>query len=89
MSVINHLNESPRYDANRLGIGSLIKPPREMLETEHHLNLPRPPPMVGRSKVKNMERFCEYHGEKGHLTNDCNQLKKQLEIALNPGNLTI
>ncbi|GKC77634.1 hypothetical protein Tco_1128408 [Tanacetum coccineum] len=27
-------------------------------------------------------RYCDYHGEKGHYTNDCYQLKRQLEAAL-------
>ncbi|GKD23882.1 hypothetical protein Tco_1225585 [Tanacetum coccineum] len=32
-----------------------------------------------------MDRFCDYHQEKGHHTNDCHQLKRQLEAALESG----
>nr|GEV71451.1 reverse transcriptase domain-containing protein [Tanacetum cinerariifolium] len=35
---------------------------------------------------KNLDRYCEYHGEKGHYTNDCFH-KKQLKIALEFGKL--
>ncbi|GKA37339.1 reverse transcriptase domain-containing protein [Tanacetum coccineum] len=33
-------------------------------------------------------RYCDYHGEKGHYTNDCYQLKRQLEAALESGKLS-
>ncbi|GJY75395.1 reverse transcriptase domain-containing protein [Tanacetum coccineum] len=29
-----------------------------------------------------MDRFCDYHQEKGHHTNDCHHLRRQLEAAL-------
>lgn len=83
----SHRNEFPRFHNDRPGIESLVKPPREILATERHLNLPQPPPMVGRPRAENIDRFCEYHGEKGHLTNDCHQLKKELEVALKSGKL--
>ncbi|GJX33498.1 reverse transcriptase domain-containing protein [Tanacetum coccineum] len=38
-------------------------------------------------KKENQDRYCDYHGEKGHYTNDCFQLRKQLEIALESGRL--
>ncbi|GJV72757.1 reverse transcriptase domain-containing protein [Tanacetum coccineum] len=34
-----------------------------------------------------MNRFCDYHQEKGHYTNDCHKLKRQLEAALESGKL--
>ncbi|GJT50424.1 reverse transcriptase domain-containing protein [Tanacetum coccineum] len=34
-----------------------------------------------------MDRFCDYHQEKGHHTNDCHQLRKQLEVTLESGKL--
>ena len=68
-------------------INSLSKTPAEILITEHQLNLPRPPPLIGTPRKENLDRFCEYHGEKGHYTDDCYQLKKQLETALESGKL--
>ncbi|GJV30779.1 reverse transcriptase domain-containing protein [Tanacetum coccineum] len=34
-----------------------------------------------------MDRFCDYHQEKGHHTNDCHHLRKKLEAALESGKL--
>ncbi|GJT27600.1 hypothetical protein Tco_0907875 [Tanacetum coccineum] len=34
-----------------------------------------------------MDRFCDYHQEKGYHTNNCHQLRKQLEAALESGKL--
>ncbi|GJR99174.1 MAK10-like protein [Tanacetum coccineum] len=38
--------------------------------------------MIGTSKKENLDRYCDYHGEKGHYTNDCYQLKRKLEAVL-------
>ena len=64
---------------------ALIKQPKEILATEHQLRLPHPPPLMGKPSQENADRYCDYHGEKGHFTNDCHQLKKQLEMALESG----
>ncbi|GJY58425.1 reverse transcriptase domain-containing protein [Tanacetum coccineum] len=61
--------------------------PKEILATELQLQLPPPSPLVGTPKKENMDKYCDYHGEKGHYTNDCFQLKRQLEIALESGKL--
>nr|GEZ32804.1 reverse transcriptase domain-containing protein [Tanacetum cinerariifolium] len=34
-----------------------------------------------------MDRYCDYHQEKGHHKNDCFQLRKQLETTLESGKL--
>ncbi|GJR97037.1 hypothetical protein Tco_0269211 [Tanacetum coccineum] len=39
------------------------------------------------SKKENQDKYCDYHGEKGHYANDCFQLRIQLEIALELGKL--
>nr|GEU41443.1 hypothetical protein [Tanacetum cinerariifolium]GEU62796.1 hypothetical protein [Tanacetum cinerariifolium] len=36
---------------------------------------------------RNTDRYCDYHQGKGHYTNKCIQLKKQLEMALESGKL--
>ncbi|GKD99403.1 hypothetical protein Tco_1387387 [Tanacetum coccineum] len=38
--------------------------------------------MIGTPKIENLDRYCDYHGEKGHYTNDYYQLKRQLEAVL-------
>lgn len=71
----------------RLTLDSLIKPPKEILATKHQLRLPPPKPMRDHPRKENQDKYCDYHGEKGHYTNDCYQLKRQLEIALESGKL--
>ncbi|GKE85010.1 hypothetical protein Tco_1558752 [Tanacetum coccineum] len=46
-----------------------------------------PAPLVGLPSKENLNKYCDYHNEKGHSTNDCFYLKKQLEIALEFGKL--
>ncbi|GKD10577.1 reverse transcriptase domain-containing protein, partial [Tanacetum coccineum] len=64
---------------------SFLNTPREILATEHQLHLPQPAPLVGVPSKENLNRYCDYHNEKGHNTNDCFHLKQQLEIALESG----
>ncbi|GJZ79724.1 hypothetical protein Tco_0644561 [Tanacetum coccineum] len=42
-----------------------------------------PPP----SRKENLDKYYDYHDEKGHYTNDCYHLKRQLEAALESGKL--
>ncbi|GKD05481.1 hypothetical protein Tco_1180455 [Tanacetum coccineum] len=44
-----------------------------------HCKLPTPPPLIGTLKKQNLNKFCDYHGDRGHNTNDCYHLKKQIE----------
>ncbi|GJT66877.1 hypothetical protein Tco_1018357 [Tanacetum coccineum] len=43
--------------------------------------------MLNPLRSGNTDRYCDYHQEKGHYINDCIQLRKQLEMALEPGKL--
>ncbi|GJX64014.1 hypothetical protein Tco_0298357 [Tanacetum coccineum] len=54
----------------------------EQTTKELQLQLPPCPPMVGTPKKENLDRYCDYHGEKGHYINICYLLKRQLEAAL-------
>nr|GEV88528.1 hypothetical protein [Tanacetum cinerariifolium] len=79
--------ESLRQKVNQLGLEALTKRSKEILATELQLQLPLCPPMIGTPKKENLDRYCNYHGEKCHYTNDCYQLKRQLEAALESGKL--
>ncbi|GKC19669.1 reverse transcriptase domain-containing protein [Tanacetum coccineum] len=68
-------------------LSSLTKLPKEILATEPQLNLQPPKPMQLPPKKENQDRYCDYHGEKGHYTNDCFQLRRQLKMALESGKL--
>nr|GEV53624.1 reverse transcriptase domain-containing protein [Tanacetum cinerariifolium] len=78
----NRRFEHRRQEVNQLGLESLVKRLKEILATELQLQLPPPSSLIGTPKKENMDRYYDYHGEKGHYTNDCFQLKRQLEIAL-------
>ncbi|PWA75735.1 reverse transcriptase domain-containing protein [Artemisia annua] len=62
--------------------GDRRRAPKEILATEHQLRLPASPSLRGRSSRENMDKYCDYHVEKGHLTNDCHNLKEQLKKAM-------
>ncbi|GJV15546.1 hypothetical protein Tco_1360869 [Tanacetum coccineum] len=38
--------------------------------------------MVGTPEKRNMNKFCDYHQDRGHNTNDCYHRKKQIEEAV-------
>ncbi|GJY45570.1 reverse transcriptase domain-containing protein [Tanacetum coccineum] len=46
------------------------------------------PPMTTPVEKRNANKFCEFHGEVGHNTNECNHLRKQIEDMLKAGKLS-
>ncbi|GJT28818.1 hypothetical protein Tco_0909093 [Tanacetum coccineum] len=64
----------------------LSKTLKEILAME---NLSFPPyiPLIGISEKQNLNKFCDYHEDKGHNTNDCYHLKKLIEEAVTSRNL--
>ncbi|GJU47459.1 reverse transcriptase domain-containing protein [Tanacetum coccineum] len=57
---------------------TLTKTPKEILAMES-VSFPKPPPLIGTPEKQNLNKFCDYHGDRGHNTNDCYQLKKQIK----------
>ncbi|GJW29453.1 reverse transcriptase domain-containing protein [Tanacetum coccineum] len=72
----------PRKDTFTL----LIKTPKEILAMES-VSFPELPPLIGTPEKQNLNKFCYYHGDRGHNTNDCYQLKKQIEEVVASGKL--
>ncbi|GJW79548.1 reverse transcriptase domain-containing protein [Tanacetum coccineum] len=72
--------------ARREGFTPLTRTPKEILAMDN-VNFPPPPSMVGTPKKQNMNKFCDYHQDRGHNTNDCYHLKKQIEEAVASGRL--
>ncbi|GJZ18593.1 hypothetical protein Tco_0554716 [Tanacetum coccineum] len=81
------MGEYNRRVAPVLTLNSLTKHPKEILATETQLRLPVSRPMLNPLRSGNTDWYCDYHQEKGHYTNDCIQLRKQLEITLESGKL--
>nr|GEZ54213.1 reverse transcriptase domain-containing protein [Tanacetum cinerariifolium] len=46
-----------------------------------------PPPMTTPVKKRNHAKFCEFHSEVGHNTDECMHLRKQIEEMLKEGKL--
>nr|GEX15848.1 reverse transcriptase domain-containing protein [Tanacetum cinerariifolium] len=52
--------------------------PKETLAAEASKFQP-PPPMVTPVEKRSSNKFCDFHNDKGHSTDECMQLKKQIE----------
>ncbi|GKE78992.1 hypothetical protein Tco_1545112, partial [Tanacetum coccineum] len=64
----------------------LIKTLKEILAMES-VSFLEPPPLIGTPEKQNLNKFCDYHRDRDHNTNDCYQLKKQIEEAVASGKL--
>ena len=58
----------------------LTKTPREIFATEG-ANFPKPPPMRTPEGQRQGTGYCEYHGQKGHTTNECVQLRQLIGLV--------
>ncbi|GJW21077.1 reverse transcriptase domain-containing protein [Tanacetum coccineum] len=59
----------------------LTKTPKEILALDKGKFKP-PPPMTTPVEKRNASKFCEFHGEVGHTTDECMHLKRQIEEML-------
>nr|GEU65261.1 RNA-directed DNA polymerase, eukaryota [Tanacetum cinerariifolium] len=79
-----HTDKRPDFQSHsRDGNGAnqftpLTRTPKEILAAEENKFQP-PPPMVTPVEKRNGNKFCDFHNDKGHSTNECMQLKKQIE----------
>ncbi|CAL2241650.1 unnamed protein product [Prunus armeniaca] len=48
----------------------------------------RPPPMKGNPSKRDTSKYCAFHGEHGHYTNNCNAWKRHLEELVRKGHCT-
>nr|GEW60182.1 reverse transcriptase domain-containing protein [Tanacetum cinerariifolium] len=77
---------------SREGSGSnrftpLTRTPKEILATEASKFQP-PPPMVTPVEKRSSNKFCDFHNDKRHSTDECMQLKKQIEELVRAGKLS-
>jgi hypothetical protein len=75
----------PREEVKRV-FTALIKTPCEILATEDVAKR-FSPPTPGKNLTGPTDRYCEYHQGTGHNTNDCFQLKRKIEAAVQSGEL--
>nr|GEV35943.1 reverse transcriptase domain-containing protein [Tanacetum cinerariifolium] len=65
----------------------LTRTPKEILAVEVGKFQP-PPPMVTSVEKRSSNKFCDFHNDKGHSTDECMQLKKQIEELVRAGKLS-
>ncbi|GKB04880.1 reverse transcriptase domain-containing protein, partial [Tanacetum coccineum] len=65
----------------------LTKTPKEILALDKGKFKP-PPSMTTPVEKRNANKFCEFHGEVGHTTDECMHLKRQIEKMLKAGKLS-
>ncbi|GKE33053.1 hypothetical protein Tco_1452375 [Tanacetum coccineum] len=65
----------------------LIKSPREIMALDKG-KFTAPPPMTTPVEKRNSNKFCEFHGEVRHSTDECMQLKRQIEEMIKAGKLS-
>ncbi|GJZ76923.1 reverse transcriptase domain-containing protein [Tanacetum coccineum] len=65
----------------------LTKTPKEIFALDKG-KFKAPPPMTTSVEKQNHAKFCEFHGEVGHNTDECIHLKKQIKEMLNAGKLS-
>ncbi|GJZ76882.1 reverse transcriptase domain-containing protein [Tanacetum coccineum] len=79
---------SPYRGPNHGLLPSLSKSPKEILATEKAARSFEPPPKMFRSKrSRDMSKYCHFHEDYGHDTNDCRHIRTQIQEAVNSGQL--
>ncbi|GJV22496.1 retrovirus-related pol polyprotein from transposon TNT 1-94 [Tanacetum coccineum] len=80
---------SPYRGPNHGLLPSLSKSPKEILATEKAERSFEPPPkMFGSKQSRDMSKYCHFHEDYGHDTNDCRHLRTQIQEAVNLGQLS-
>ncbi|GJZ70690.1 reverse transcriptase domain-containing protein [Tanacetum coccineum] len=80
---------SPYRGPNHGLLSNLSKSPREILSTEKATrSFEQPPRMFGSRQSRDMSKYCHFHEDYGHVTNDCCQLRNQIEEAVKSGQLS-
>ncbi|GKA68392.1 hypothetical protein Tco_0768309 [Tanacetum coccineum] len=80
---------SPYRRPNHGLLSSLSKIPRDILATEKAArSFEQPPHMLESRRSRDMSKYCYFHEDHGHDTNDCRQLRSQIEEVVKSGQLS-
>ncbi|GJT63276.1 hypothetical protein Tco_1006809 [Tanacetum coccineum] len=77
----------PREGRESSKFTPLTRTPKEIITTERGKFKP-PPPMVTPVEKRSSNKFCDFHNDKGHSTNECMQFKKQIKELARAGKLS-
>nr|GEY61639.1 reverse transcriptase domain-containing protein [Tanacetum cinerariifolium] len=78
---------SQRKEKGLAGLPPLTRTPKEILTDEAGKFQP-PPLMVTLVEKRSSNKFCDFHKDNGHNTNECMQFKKQIEELVRAGKLS-
>ncbi|GJZ65922.1 reverse transcriptase domain-containing protein [Tanacetum coccineum] len=65
----------------------LTKTPKEIFALEKG-KFKAPPPMVTLAEKRDPNKYCEFHADTGHSTDECMQLRKQIDEMIKAGKLS-
>ncbi|GKF30526.1 hypothetical protein Tco_0100324, partial [Tanacetum coccineum] len=69
-------------------LSNLSKSPREIVATNKVIKTFKQPPCLPRIRwSRNMSKYCHFHEEHRHDTNQCQELRHQIEEAVKSGQL--
>ncbi|GJW29235.1 reverse transcriptase domain-containing protein [Tanacetum coccineum] len=80
---------SPYRGPNHGLLSNLSKSPREIIATEKAArSFEQPPRMFGSRRSRDISKYCHFHEDHEHDTNDYCQLRNQIEEAVKSGQLS-
>ncbi|PWA48159.1 retrotransposon gag domain-containing protein [Artemisia annua] len=88
---IPHPNARPnvRTNVHKPSFTPLIKSPAQIYVTLEGKAALRPPPrMFAPAHRRDRTRYCEFHNDHGHDTNDCIDFRKEIEACIKSGRLS-
>ncbi|GJZ44221.1 hypothetical protein Tco_0591476 [Tanacetum coccineum] len=68
-------------------VSILTKTPKEIFGLEKG-KFKAPPPMVTLAEKRDPNKYCEFHADTGHSTDECMQLRKQINEMIKAGKLS-
>nr|GEY24832.1 reverse transcriptase domain-containing protein [Tanacetum cinerariifolium] len=74
----SEFSNQPREGRGSNKFTPLTRTPKEIFAVESGKFKP-PPPMITPVEKRSINKFCEFHNDKGHNTDKCVQLRKQIE----------
>lgn len=82
-------DKHPKYELRFTNYTTLsASRPEVYLATYQDVPYRKPPPIRKERSERDINKFCCFHGDYGHDTNECNHLKDEIEFLLRSGKLT-
>ena len=81
-------DKRPRYEPKFTNYSALKASPAEVyLASYEDVPYRKPPPLRGEKGKRDTNKYCRFHEDYGHETNECRHLKDEIEYLLRSGKL--